>query len=350
MILPRVELAGEPRVDVLRLPYADPFRIARGHPDEGFATCVIVTLRDRDGRTGFGEAAPEAFYGETPGTVLAALECYRPLLDVGEAAAFGDAAPAVLNRNPAARAALETALLDLQAQAAEVPVHEVFGVDPTAAPPTDFSIGLDEPEVVAERARRAVERGFRILKIKLGGAHDVATLRAVRAVFGGTLRVDANTGWRSVDDAVRMTRICGDHEVELIEQPMPRNALRDLAALHATSPVPIVADESAETVEDLQNLVGVVSGVNVKLMKCGGPIAAEAMIRAARDLGLRVMLGCMVETSVAITAMAHLAGLADWVDLDGNLLVADDPYLGVEVADGGALRLRNAPGLGVVPR
>lgn len=344
--LPPVELEGPPEIEVLRLPYADPFRITRPNADEGYSTSVIVTLRDRHGRIGLGEAAPDSFYGETPATVLAALETYRPLAESGDAWAFAADAPALLNRNPSARAAMQTALLDLQAQAADLPIHALAGSDPAAAPVTDFSVGLDEPEVVAERVRRAAERGFTVIKLKLGGAQDSATLNAVRAVYAGTLRVDANTGWRDHDHAVAMVRACADAGVEYVEQPMPKHSLRDLARLQAVSPLPIVADESAETLDDLPNLAGVVAGVNVKLMKCGGLLEAVAMIDLARRLDLRVMLGCMVETSVAITAMAHLAGLADWIDLDGNLLLGEDPFRGVTVQQGN-LELPGGTGLGV---
>lgn len=343
--LPPVEIAGEPEVEVLRLRYADPFRITRPNSDEGYSTSVIVTLRDREGRVGLGEAAPDPFYGETPQTVLAAIEAYRPLVESGDAWTFAAQAPETLNRNPSARAALETALLDLQAQAGGAALHAIAGSDPAAAPPTDFSVGLDDPEVVAGRVARAVERGFNVIKLKLGGEHDLETLRAVRAVHEGPLRVDANTGWREHDHAVAMVQACADAGVEYVEQPMPKHALRDLARLQAVSPLPIVADESAETIEDLPDLAGTVAGVNVKLMKCGGPLEAIEMIHLARRLGLRVMLGCMVETSIAITAMAHLAGLADWIDLDGNLLLADDPFSGV-VVERGVLRLPGGPGIG----
>lgn len=347
--LPAIDLVGEPQVETLRLSYADPFRITRPDPDEGFTTSVIVTLRDREGRIGLGEAAPDPFYGETPGTVRAAIEAYRTLLTTGDARDFSNRAPAVLNRNPSARAAIATALLDLQAQSAGLALHAALGVDPAAAPDTDFSVGLDEPAVVAERVARAAARGFGIIKLKLGGADDIGTLQAVRRVFGGTLRVDANTAWRELEHAVTMVRRCADAGVEFVEQPMPKHALRDLGRLQAASPLPIVADESAETVEDLQNLSGVVAGVNIKLMKCGGPLEALEMIRAARTMGLRVMLGCMAETSVSITAMAHLGGLADWLDLDGHLLIAEDPFHGVEIDDG-RLQLPERPGLGVVAR
>ena len=350
MNLPAISLTGDPEVEVVRLPYADPFRITRTRADEGFATSVIVTLRDDRGHVGFGEAAPEAYYGETTATVLAAIDTYRPLLHDGDAARFSAGAPQLLNRNPAARAALETALLDLQAQAAGVRLHAALGAEPSGAPPTDFSVGLDEPSVVAERVARAAARGFGVIKLKLGGEHDGETLRAVREVFDGTLRVDANAGWPQLDHALEMVRVCAEHGVEYVEQPMPRHALRDLARLQSASPLPLVADESAETVDDVANLHGVVAGVNVKLMKCGGPIRALEMIRGARELGMRVMLGCMVETRVAITAMAHLAGLADWVDLDGNLLVRDDPFSGVAVERGGRLVLPELAGLGATRR
>lgn len=347
--LPRAALAGEPEIETMRLAHADPFRITRPNADEGHSTSVIVTLRDADGRIGYGEAAPDPYYGETPATVLAALATYRPLVERGDAAAFSRTAPELLNRNPSARAALETALLDLQAQGAGLPLHEALDAPAPEAPETDFSVGLDEPEVVAERVARAARRGFRIVKLKLGGTRDEETLQAVRAAFEGVLRVDANTGWRDHEQAVQMVRLCAEAGVEFVEQPMPRHALVDLARLQAASPIPIVADESAETLEDLPNLAGVVAGVNIKLMKCGGPLEALAMIRLARELGLRVMLGCMVETSVAITAMAHLAALADWLDLDGNLLLAGDPFEGAGV-ESGRLRLPERPGIGVARR
>ena len=215
---------------------------------------------------------------------------------------------------------------------------------PREIPPTDFTIGIDEPGIVAERAARAAS--FPALKIKLGGPQDLATLHAVREVFGGPIRVDANTGWTR-DDAERLLPEIVELGVELIEQPFPARALRDLAWLQERSSIPIVADESAVTVEDLESLVGVVKGVNVKLAKCGGIAAAKAMLSRARELGFRTFLGCMEETSVGIAGSAAVASLADWVDLDGCLLLADDPFEGLVLGDDHRWILPAAPGLGL---
>ena len=218
---------------------------------------------------------------------------------------------------------------------------------PPEIPPTDFSIGIDTPEAVAERAGRATS--FPMLKIKVGGPSDLATLEAVRAVYPGPLRVDANTGWQP-EEGARLVPELVRLGVELIEQPFPARQLPQLRWLQERSPIPIVADESAVTIDDLDALVGVVAGVNVKLTKCGGVGPALAMMRRARELGFRVMLGCMEETSVGIAAAAMLAGLADWVDLDGNLLLARDPYDGLELGDDKRWRLTGSAGLGVRPR
>jgi len=205
----------------------------------------------------------------------------------------------------------------------------------------------DQPAIVAERARRA--GGFPALKIKVGGPADLATLEAVRAVYDKPIRVDANTGW-TPQTARELLPALVELGVELIEQPFPATRLTWLADLQQGSPLPIVADESCVTIEDLDALVGVTAGVNVKLAKCGGPGAAAQMLARARELGFRTFLGCMEETSVAIAASAATASLADWVDLDGNLLLADDPFGGITLDDDYRWRLTEAPGLGVERR
>jgi L-Ala-D/L-Glu epimerase len=245
--------------------------------------------------------------------------------------------------NGAAKCAIDIALHDLAGKVLGVPVYELIGL-PAAIPPTDFTIGIDEPAVVAERARRAA--GFPALKIKCGGPDDLATLRAVREVFDGPIRVDANTGW-SRDDAERLLPELIDLGVELIEQPFAARAYRDLAWLQERSSLPIVADESAVGYEDLDALVGIVEGVNVKLAKCGGIAAAKEMLEGARKLGFRTFLGCMEETSVGISGSAAVASLADWVDLDGCLLLADDPFRGLELDADHRWILPPGPGLGL---
>jgi L-alanine-DL-glutamate epimerase-like enolase superfamily enzyme len=225
-------------------------------------------------------------------------------------------------------------------------VYQLLGLS-DEIPPTDFTIGIDEPSVVAERAGRAAR--FPALKIKVGGEADLETLRAVRAVYDGPIRADANTGW-SLDGAIEILPQLVDLGVELIEQPFPARRLDDLRRLQEVSALPIVADESAVTIDDLDGLVGVVAGVNVKLAKCGGVGAAARMLARARELGFRTFLGCMEETSVGIAASAAVASLADWVDLDGNLLLADDPFTGLELGPGCRWQLTDRPGLGLARR
>ena len=219
----------------------------------------------------------------------------------------------------------------------------MLGLSP-AIGPTDFTIGLDDPEVVAARAARAAR--FPALKIKVGGPSDLETLEAVRRVFGGPIRVDANTAWtpeqgaRLIPDLVRLG-------VELIEQPFPAHRLDQLRWLQERSELPLVADESAVTIRDLEALVGVVDGVNVKLAKCGGPGPARRMLSRARELGFRTFLGCMEETSLGIAASAHVAALADWIDLDGCLLISGDPFEGLDLGADCRWQLTDAPGLGI---
>ena len=340
--------------EVIRLALRDPFVIARADHDAGhFATTVVIELRDdrHPGLVGIGEGYPDRFYGETPATVQAVL----PLLveAVGEPELTADglaAAAAAMDRtiahNGGAKCAVDIALHDLAGKVAGVPVHELLGLS-TDLPPTDFTIGIDEPAVVAERAARASR--FPALKIKVGGEADLATLRAVRDVYAGPIRVDANTAWR-LDEAVAMLPELVELGVELIEQPFPARALDDLRRLQERSTLPIVTDESSVTIADLDGLVGVVAGVNVKLAKCGGVGPAARMLARARELGFRTFLGCMEETSVAIAASASVASLADWADLDGNLLLADDPFAGLELGADCRWQLPDRPGLGLSRR
>jgi L-alanine-DL-glutamate epimerase-like enolase superfamily enzyme len=246
----------------------------------------------------------------------------------------------------AAKCALDIALHDLAGKVVGVPVHRLLGLS-DEIPPTDFTIGIDEPSIVAERASRASR--FPALKIKVGGEADLETLRAVRGVYDGPIRADANTGW-SLDGAIAILPELVDLGVELIEQPFPARRLDDLRRLQEVSSLPIVADESAVTIEDLDGLVGVVAGVNVKLAKCGGVGAAARMLTRARELGFRTFLGCMEETSVGIAASAAVSSLADWVDLDGNLLLADDPFEGLDLGSDCRWKLTDRPGLGLSRR
>ncbi len=339
--------------EVLRISLRDPFRIARHEPDE-VATTVITEI-ELAGLHGLGEAYPVAYYGETIGTVGAIVPLLAesigqlgdPPANVPHARAWllraTQAMDGVVGRHGSAKAGIDIALHDLVARGLGMTLTELLGTS-ADIPPTDFSIGLDEPAKVAARAQRAGH--FPALKIKLGGTHDLATLEQVRDVYGGPIRVDANTGWEP-EAALRLLPELVRLGVELIEQPFPARALPRLRWLQERSPLPIVADESCETEADLEALVGVVAGVNVKLMKCGGVGPALRMMHRARELGFKIMLGCMEETSVGIAAGAAVASHADWVDLDGNLLLARDPFGGLELDDGCRWVIGGAPGLGV---
>ena len=337
--------------EVLRLGLRDPFRIARSDHDAGHAvTTVVVELTDLrfPGVVGLGEGYPDRFYGETVETMaavfpmlVAAIEGFEPTRDGVLAASLR--LDAAIRWNGGAKCAIDSAMHDLAGKVADLPVHRLLGLS-AAIPPTDFTLGLDEPAIVAERARRA--GGFPALKIKCGGPADLATLEAVRSVYDKPIRVDANTGW-TPDIARQLLPALVDLGVELIEQPFPAGRLDWLRDLQAGSPLPIVADESCVTITDLDALVGVTAGVNVKLAKCGGPGPAARMLAHARDLGFRTFLGCMEETSVAIAASAAVASLADWADLDGNLLLTEEPFVGLELGADHRWQLTDAPGLGV---
>jgi L-alanine-DL-glutamate epimerase-like enolase superfamily enzyme len=348
------------RTLVLRL--TDPLLIARSsHGSGSTSTTVVIEIRDPadgpDGPIGLGEGYPDRFYGETPATMSAVLPRLLAAIEPIEADLRGDLETAraaleeadglmsvAIAHHGAAKCALDIALHDLVGKRLGLPLRELLDL-PGEIPPTDFTLGIDAPDVVAERATRA--RDFPALKIKVGGPSDVATLRAVRDVFDGPIRVDANTGW-TPDIARELVPVLVDLGVELIEQPFPARRYGWLRDLQAFSPLPIVADESAVTIEDLDALEGVVGGVNVKLAKCGGIGPARRFLESARTRGFRTFLGCMEETSIAIAASAAVAPLADWVDLDGNLLLAEDPYTGLELDTDKRWRLADAPGLGLV--
>ena len=343
----------ELRHEVLTLGLRDPFRIARtDHAEASGITTVIVEVRHPGypELVGLGEGYPDRFYGETPETMTAVFPLLTARLDRMPfepnthwlIRADHEMASAIRGHG-AAKCALDIALHDLVGKILDLPVR-VLRELPADVPPTDFTIGIDEPAIVAERAARAAE--FPALKIKCGGPADLATLQAVREVYAGPIRVDANTGWTR-ETALALLPELVDLGVELIEQPFGAKAYRDLAWLQERSSLPIVADESCVFPDDLAVLEGLVAGINVKLAKCGGIGPAYRMLAEGREMGFRTFLGCMEETSVGIAASVVVAGLADWVDLDGNLLLAADPFEGLALGPDKRWRLADEPGLGV---
>jgi L-alanine-DL-glutamate epimerase-like enolase superfamily enzyme len=339
--------------EVLHLPFRDPFKIARTEDSE--ASQTVLTFLEQDGAQGLGECFPVPYYGETVETtevvlprLLGALDDLGPLpAEQSEVLAWLERSAAlmqdVLGNHGGAKMGLDTALHDMAAKAQGVPIWQLIGTS-DRLPPTDYSLGIDDPATVAERARRVAH--FPALKIKVGGPSDIETLEAVRAVFGGPLRVDANTGWEPEQAAALIPEL-ERLGVELVEQPFKARMLPQLRWLRERSSLPIMADESAVFVEDLPMLQGVVDGIVVKLAKVGGIGPALRQIRLARELGLKLMLGCMVESSVGVAAAAMVASEVDWLDLDGNLLLADDPFEGLVLGDDCRWQLPAEPGLGV---
>ena len=339
------------RLETLRLQLRDPFIIARSDPGAGHSvTTVVVEIRDdrHPEHVGMGEGYPDPYYGETPETMAAVVPLLLQAIDEVELSPAGLAAASAvidqrIGRNGAAKCVVDIALHDLWGKVAGQAVVDLLGLSRTI-PPTDFTLGIDTPAVVAERAVRA--KRFPALKIKVGGPADIETLEAVRAVYDGPIRVDANTAW-TPEGALEILPALEPLGVELIEQPFPARRLDQLRWLQERTPLPVVADESSITIDDLDGLVGVVAGVNVKLAKCGGVGPAQRMLERARELGFRTFLGCMEETSIGIAASAAVASLADWVDLDGNLLLADDPFEGLDLGEDCRWQLSRDPGLGL---
>jgi L-alanine-DL-glutamate epimerase-like enolase superfamily enzyme len=326
----------------LNLKLAVPFRIARD--TQHYASNVVTRIRDGDWE-GIGEAAPSAFYGESQETVLACLARFAEQLgdDPFALETCLEQLDHSMGRNPAAKAAVDIALHDLIGKRLGIPVYQLFGLSVGRTPLTSFTIGLDTPEVMAQKAQKA--QAYPVLKVKLGTHDDLAIIQAVRAVSRATIRVDANAAW-TPKQAITIIQAIAPYGIELVEQPVHPDDLDGLRLVRQHAPMPIIADESCVTVRDIPRVAGCVDGINIKLMKCGGLRHALEMIHVARAHGLQVMMGCMIESSIAITAAAHLSPLLDYADLDGNLLVEADPYAGVRVVNG-RLTLPDAPGLGI---
>ena len=327
---------------------AVPFAISRAVRTE--KRVVLVELDDGV-RVAYGEASPDPFFGETTESLEADVRGALDLVpeDAGDLATLQRRLDERFPHGGAAACALDTLAHDRAAQAAGVPLRTFLGLAPAEAPPTSFTIGIAEPALMAERAARAKDKGFSVLKVKLGHGDDVAILDGIRRVFDGAIRVDPNAAWTPEESPGRIERIA-PFGLEFVEQPVAPQDIDGLRHVRERSAVPIVADEAAVRLADVDRLAGACDGINVKLQKCGGIAEARAMIERAHELGLKVMLGCRAaETSIAIAAAAHLAPAVEWADLDGNLLIVDDPFTAVPVERGHFL-FSERPGLGVLPR
>lgn len=320
----------------LALPLVHTFAIARS--SETFARSLILRLA-WNGLEGLGECAPSARYDQSVAGVRTFFETHAPAAD--DPYAF-EALLAGLT--PAARCALDVALHDLVGKDLDRPLWRLFGLDPARTPVTSFTVGIASPEAMLRKVDAI--RDHPIVKVKLGFPNDVEVLAAIRARYTGTLRVDANEGWTPEEAVVKLEAIA-KLDVEFCEQPIPAGTPERLRWIRERSRVAIVTDEDSKDARDLLALAGCVDGVNVKLVKCGGIRGALAMIATARALGLKIMLGCMVESAILTTAAAYLSPLVDWADLDGPFLTASDPFSGVTY-ERGKLVLPSRAGLGIV--
>ena len=314
------------------------FRIAHGADDQRYT--VFAHLEE-----GLGEGAAVSYHGESQQGILQALD--------GMSGSLGEdplLIEEILDRlhspSQAALAAADIALHDLWGKRLGQPLYRLFGLNPEKIPLTSFTIAMDEP---AKMAERAAESRLPIIKIKLGSPDDEAIVAAIRQVTSARLRLDANAGWTR-EQAITLIPRLAQYGIEFVEQPLPKGDIEGLRWLGSQKlGAPIFADESVKTARDVAALAGAVDGVVIKLMKTGGLREARRAIAVARSLDMQVMLGCMIESSVAVTAAAHLAPLCDYVDLDGPLLIKNDPYDGVTY-DGAQLRLPDRPGIGVIPK
>lgn len=310
---------------------------------------VVVRL-EHEGFTGLGEAAPFFIYGENQRTVLAALETLAPVVeratDPWRAESLTEELEQALGGNYSAKAAIDMALYDLQGKLCGKPLYSLLGLRAQDTPLSNFTLYLGRPEAVRERVRLVAD--WPLLKVKLGGENDLEVIESVRSEApNAIIRVDANTAWEP-RQALNMIKELVRYDVEFVEQPLPAWNVAGIRWLHQHSPLPLIADESCSRLEDVPRQRGLFDGINIKLTKCGGVRHALKMIHCARALGLKTMLGCMVESSLSLSAAGQISPLVDYADLDGNTLLERDPFTGMQF-DKCKLVLPEDPGLGVQP-
>jgi len=351
-------------------PFAAPVAAAEPSADDGEVHCSLKrlmlrhtwtttmsssTYRDtvhvqyvRDGVTGYGEGAPIIRYKEYPEQAMQAIDGIGSQIAAVDPRMYEKTITQVRRalgeHQRAAMAAVDIAFFDWLGKKLDVPLYRFLGLDPADAPITDFSIGIDTSEITRQKTREA--KDFPVLKVKVGLKTDEETIEAVRSVTSKPIRVDANEGWTDPEEAIRKINWLETQGVEYVEQPMPAHMLEETKYVRSKVHLPLFADEACTEAAMIPRLTDAYDGINVKLDKAGGILEARRWIEIARAVNLKVMLGCMVSSSCSVTAAAHLSPLVDYADLDGNLLVANDPYRGVTV-DKGKLILPSGPGLGL---
>lgn len=302
---------------------------------------------DYEGYTGYGEASMPPYLGQSVETVTdflsrVNLEQFNDPFRLEEILAYIDS---LSPGDGAAKAAIDIALHDLVGKLLGQPWWRLWGLDPSKAPDTTFTIGIDTPDIVREKTRECADR-FNILKVKVGLENDKEMIRTIREVTDLPLAVDANQGWKDREQALDEIYWLKENGIVMVEQPMAKERLDDNAWITERSPLPIFADEAIQRLADIPSIKGAYHGINIKLMKCTGMREAWKMVNYARAEGMKVMIGCMTETSCAVSAAAQLSPAVDFADLDGNLLITNDLFKGMEVI-GGKITLSDAPGIGL---
>ena len=312
-------------------------------------TPVMLTEVEYEGIIGYGEASMPPYLGESQKSVSdflskVDLSSFNNPFELEDIVEYIDS---LVVGNYAAKASVDIALHDLVGKMVNQPWYKLWGLNPSKTPNTSFTIGIDTPEVVKDKVREADV--YKILKVKLGRDNDKEMIKTIRSVTNKPICVDVNQGWKDRQMALDMIQWLATQGVVFVEQPMSKLAVDDIAWLTQNSPLPIIADEAVQTILDVTSINRIYSGINIKLMKCGGMRNAWKMANMAKAMGMKVMIGCMTETSCAVSAAAQLSPLADWADLDGNLLISNDVFEGVQVIDG-KITLSELPGIGIRPK
>lgn len=322
------------------------FRISRSARD---TVATMILSLEHEGIIGYGEASPSARYGED----ITTLETFFSRADLGKFDSpfliddILEYVDAVAPGNTSAKCAVDIALHDWVGKKLNTPLYRIMGLNPNKVPLCSFTIAIDSKEIVQQKVREAEE--YPILKVKVGLDNDREMIEAIREITDKPLFVDANEGWKTREKALESVRWLKDKNIVFIEQPMPSSQFDDIRWLRDHSELPLIADESVIRLSDIPALSQAYDGINIKLMKCTGIREALKMIHTARATGMKVMMGCMIESAVAISAGAHLGPLLDYCDLDGNVLISNDPFDGVRNTRGKMI-LTNAPGIGATPR
>jgi L-alanine-DL-glutamate epimerase-like enolase superfamily enzyme len=310
-------------------------------------TPVVLTEIEYEGKVGYGEASLPQYLGETQESVMNFLSKidfsqFEDPLDRENILYYVDN---IEDGNNAAKASVDIALHDLIGKLLNIPLFKYLGLTKPVNAYTSYTIGINNKEIIKTRLPEA--KDYKYLKIKLGTENDKEIIDAIRSVTNKPLYIDVNQGWSNRQEALELIQWLGEKNVILIEQPLPKDNIDDIAWLSEKSPLPIIADESVKRLKDIDKVKDIYSGINIKLMKSTGLREALLMINKARDFGLKIMLGCMTETSCAVSAAAHLSSLADWIDLDGPLLISNDLFDGISYIDG-EIKLSTLPGIGLI--